>query len=108
VGVVAMLRSGVALLLVILVCGCDAVSNVKELVAQSNEAERAVEQQVGAKPRIAFNWQNGRLVTVTVQFGSVPSMGIAEVEKISREAVLAAFKQEPNNLVVAFVFPKKS
>ena len=102
-----MLRSGVALLLVILVCGCDAASNFTELMAQSKEAERAVEQQVGAKPQIAFNWQNGRLVTVTIQFGSVPTVGIGELEKVSRAAVVTAFKQEPNNLVVAFVFPKK-
>jgi hypothetical protein len=64
--------------------------------------------QVGAKPEVSFNWKNGTLVTVTVQFASVPPMGIGELEKISRAAVATAFKKEPTNLVVAFVFPKKS
>ena len=104
-----MLRSaGVALLLILFVSGCDAVTAVKDMVEQSHEAERALEQQVGTKPRISFNWRNGTLTNVTVQFASVPPMGIGELEKLSRAAVAKAFKKEPTNLVVAFVFPKKS
>ena len=93
-------------LLVHLVSGCDVASTIKEGMAQSNIAAAAIEKQVGVKPEVGFNYQNGALVAVTVQFSSAPSISIADLERVSHAAVLDAFKDEPANLVLSFVFKK--
>jgi hypothetical protein len=104
-----MLRAaGIALLLVGALCGCDVVSFVTEGLAWSNEAAAALEKQIGTKPQVSFNYKNGVLTAVTVQFRSVPPVDLAGLERVSRAAVAQAFKREPNELVVAFVFEKKS
>jgi hypothetical protein len=99
---------GAALLLATVVCGCDVVSSVKEGMTWSNETAAAIEKQVGVRPQVGFNYQNGQLVTVTIQFGSVPSVDVPELEKIARAAVLETFKKEPTYLIVSFSFPKHS
>lgn len=85
---------------------CDMVSAVKEGLAQSEATAAAIEKQVGVKPEVGFNFQNGAFTAATIQFPSVPSASLPEVEKISRKAVRAAFKKEPERLVVSFVFKK--
>jgi hypothetical protein len=103
-----MLRSLVAsLALSLAVCGCDMVSSVKEAMAQSEVAAAAIEKQLGTKPNVGFNYSNGVFTAATVQFQTPPSASLADVEKVSRSAVLLAFKKEPQNLVVSFVFTKK-
>ena len=99
---------GAALLLAAVLCGCDVVSFVKEGTAWSNDTAAAIEKQVGVRPQVGFNYNNGQLVTVTVQFGSVPSVDVPELEKIARAAVLQSFKKEPTYLVVSFAFGKHS
>jgi hypothetical protein len=102
-----MIRKLLALLaLCVSLSSCDMVSSMKESVAQSNEAAVAIEKQVGAKPQVGFNYNNGSFTAVTVQFATMPSASLAEVEKIARAAVVAAFKKEPENLVISFVFKK--
>ena len=104
-----MLRSaGVALVVASLVCGCDAVSFVKDSIAHSNEAAAEIQKQVGVKPEIGFNYNNGTFTSVTVKFPTVPPGDVTELEKVVRAAVVQAFKQEPNELVVSFAFKKKS
>ena len=98
----------ISLSIAIALCGCDVVSSVKDGIAQSTQAATAIEKQVGAKPDVGFNYHNGALTAVTIQFGSVPSMNIVELEKVARAAVVEAFKKEPTKLVVSFVFEKKS
>ena len=93
-------------LLAHLVSGCDVASTIKESMAQSNAAAAAIEKQVGVKPEVGFNYQNGALVTVTVQFSSALPISIEDLEKVSHAAVLDAFKNEPANLVLSFVFKK--
>ena len=87
-------------------CSCDMVSSIKEGIAQSEEAAAAIEKQVGTKPQVGFNYNNGSFTAATVQFQSIPSASLPEVEKIARAAVVAAFKSEPESLVVSFVFKK--
>lgn len=100
-----MIRGSIASLVLLLVlCGCDMVSSIKEGMAQSEEAAAAIEKQVGVRPQVGFNYNNGSFTAATVQFASVPAASLAEVEKVSRAAVVAAFKKEPETLVVSFVF----
>jgi hypothetical protein len=93
-------------LLVYLVSGCDAASTFKDGLSESNAASAAIEKQVGSKPEVGFSYKNGVLVAVTVQFNGVPSGSVADVEKVSRAAVIDAFKSEPSSLVLSFVFKK--
>lgn len=97
-----------ATLLVTLLTGCDVAGQLKEGISQSSAAAEAIEKKVGTKPGIGFNFHNGSLATVTVQFGEAPKLPLAELEAVTRSAVIEAFKSEPNNLVIAFSFSKKT
>jgi len=102
-----MIRQLVVLLaLCISMSGCDMVSSMKESMAQSDDAAAAIEKQVGTKPQVGFSYNNGSFTAVTVQFAAMPTVSLPEVEKIARAAVVAAFKKEPENLVISFVFKK--
>lgn len=86
--------------------GCNVVNAVKEGMEQSEAAASSIEKQVGVKPDVGFNFQNGAFTAATIVFNSVPSASLPELEKISRKAVVASFKSEPERLVVSFVFKK--
>lgn len=102
-----MVRKLIALSVISLsLCGCDMVAAVKDGMAQSEAAATAIEKQVGVKPQVGFSYHNGSFTAATIQFPSVPSASLPEVEKVSRKAVLASFKGEPESLVVSFVFKK--
>jgi len=102
-----MIRQLVALLaLCVSLSSCDMVSSMKESMAQSDEAAASIEKQVGTRPQVGFNYNNGAFTAVTVQFMALPSASLPDVERIARAAVVAAFKQEPENLVISFVFKK--
>ena len=89
-----------------LLSGCEAVSTAKDGIAQSNAAAAEIEKQVGAKPEVGFSFKNGVLISVTVQFNGTPSKSIADLEKVSHAAVVDAFRNEPANLVLSFVFKR--
>lgn len=87
--------------------GCDAVSTVTEGFKQSKAVEADLEQSTGVKPAVGFNWHNGRLVAVTVQFPRpYEDKPLNELAGLVREAVTTEFKQTPERIVVAFVLGK--
>ena len=91
------------LMVSVLVCGCDAVDTRKEGVGHSQAVSTTLENTLGLKSRVGFNWNNGVLSSVTVTFDGVPTTpSLPELVSKSREAVLAEFKQAPNAIVVAF------
>jgi hypothetical protein len=103
----SMLRKLIALAAISLsLGGCDMVAAVKDGIAQSDAAATAIEKQVGVKPQVGFSYHNGSFTAATVQFPSIPSASLPEVEKVSRKAVISSFKGEPESLVVSFVFKK--
>jgi hypothetical protein len=85
---------------------CDMVSSMKDGPAQSEQAAEAIGKQVGNKPQIGFNYNNNTLVSVTVVFQKAPAVPLDELEKIARKEVRTAFKTEPTNLVISFVYAK--
>lgn len=87
--------------------GCDALSTVTEGFKQSKAVETDLEQSTGVKPAVGFNWHNGRLVAVTVQFPRrYEDKPLNELAGLVREAVTTEFKQTPERIVVAFVLGK--
>lgn len=83
--------------------GCDAVSTLKDGLAQSDAVATQLEKSVGSKPYVGFNWNNGRLNSVTVTFQGLPADKTAgEVADLARAAIKQQFKQEPGQIVLAF------
>jgi hypothetical protein len=102
-----MLRIAAALLLTIALAACDAVDTMKEGFNHANAVAADLEKSTGVKPQVGFNWANGRLVTVTVQYPRlVESKPLRDLAEAARVAITQEFKQAPQNVVLAFAVPK--
>ncbi|MCI2244674.1 hypothetical protein L3067_08660 [Xanthomonas sp. PPL568] len=86
---------------------CGAVDTVKNACAHSQEVAADLEKSVGSKPAVGFNWANGALVQVTVNFQGVPRKPLAQIVQLSKASVATRFKQAPGNVVVMFTVPGK-
>jgi hypothetical protein len=87
--------------------GCDAVSTLTEGLKQSKAVETDLEQSAGVKPEVGFNWRNGKLTLVTVQFPHLyQDKPLNELAGLVREAVTKEFKQTPERIVLAFAVDK--
>ena len=83
---------------------CDAVSTAKEGAQQAKAVEGELEQPVGLKPQVGFNWVNGRLRSVTVLFPRIhETKSLRELTQTVRTVVGSQFKQTPDQIVVSFV-----
>lgn len=62
-----------------------------------------LEKSLGMKSFVGFNWHNGQLTSVTVNFEGLPKgRSLDEITEHARNAVRRHFKQEPQQLVIAF------
>jgi hypothetical protein len=96
-----------ALAVALTLAGCDAVNTVTEGAAHARAVESDLEQSTGMRPRVGFNWNNGRLTSVTVQYPSlVQSPPLNDLVKTVRASVENQFKQTPGTIVLAFVVGK--
>ncbi|MCC4590883.1 hypothetical protein LL974_06995 [Xanthomonas campestris pv. cannae] len=86
---------------------CGAVDTVKNAYAHSQEVAADLEKSVGSKPAVGFNWANGSLVQVTVNFQGVPHKPLAQIVQLSKDSVATRFEQAPGNVVVTFTVPGK-
>ncbi|WP_371181053.1 hypothetical protein [Xanthomonas sacchari] len=86
---------------------CGAVDTVKNAYAHSQEVAADLEKSVGSKPVVGFNWANGSLVQVTVNFQGVPHKPLAQIVQLSKDSVATRFEQVPGNVVVTFTVPGK-
>jgi hypothetical protein len=92
-----------ALAIALTLAACDAVNTVTEGSAHARAVESDLEKATGVKPQVGFNWRNGRLASVTVQYpGLVESQRLGDLAKTVRSSVTAQFKQTPENIVLAF------
>jgi hypothetical protein len=86
---------------------CDAVSTVTEGFNQAKAVASDLEESTGVKPEVGFNWNNGRLVSVTVAFPSLyEAKPLRELAETTRTSVTRQFKQTPDNIVLAFSLGK--
>ena len=70
---------------------------------QSQAVAADLEQSVGSKPFVGFNWRNGVLASITINFEGIPKQKtLAEIADLSRASVKSHFKQQPNQIVVGF------
>ena len=91
------------LLTALALAGCDAVNTVTEGAAHARAVESDLEKSTGVKPRVGFNWNNGQLTSLTVQYPHiVQSMSLYDLAKAVRASVQSEFKQTPQNTILAF------
>ena len=96
-----------AMAVALTLAACDAVNTVTEGAAHARAVESDLEKSTGMKPRVGFNWNNGRLTSVTVQYpGIVQSPPLSDLAKTVRSSVESQFKQTPENIVLAFAVGK--
>src|SRR5215471_12572104 len=102
-----MLRIGTALALALALAACDAVNTVTEGFGHAKAVEADLEQATGVRPQVGFNWNNGRLTSVTVAFPRVyEGTPLRELAETTRASVTSQFKQTPENIVLAFSLGK--
>jgi hypothetical protein len=102
-----MVRIAAALVLVLTLAACDAVNTVTEGLNHARAVEKDLEGSTGVKPNVGFNWNNGRLVQVTVTYPRlIESKPLHELAEAARASVDREFKQTPENIVLAFAVPK--
>ncbi len=98
-----MFRIAALLAFTISLAACDAVSTVTEGFKYAKAVEADVEHATGVKPQVGFNWNNGRLTSVTVAFPRLyDAKPLPELAETIRTSVKAQFKQTPENIVLAF------
>jgi hypothetical protein len=99
-----------AIAIVVLAAGlaaCGVVSTVVDGFKYANAVEGDLEQVTGVRPQVGFNWNNGRLVLVTVTFPRLyDAKPMRELAEAVRAAVGKEFKQTPENIVLAFSLGK--
>lgn len=102
-----MFRAAVVLVVACALSGCDIVTVLKDGMQQARAVETDLEQSVGLKPEVGFNWHNGRLRSVSVEFPRLcEDKPLAELAGLVRATVTRDFKRTPDNIVVSFVLAK--
>jgi hypothetical protein len=102
-----MFKTAAILVLALTLAACDAVNTVTEGMSHARAVESDLERATGVKPSVGFNWNNGRLTLVTVQYPRVvESERLDDLAKKVRASVTAKFKQTPENIVLAFSLGK--
>ena len=92
-----------ACLMAVTLSACGPVSTMTQGWQEAQAVAADLEQSVGSKPSVGFNWRNGLLASVTINFDGVPKRkSLDEIVELSRASVKSHFKQEPNQIVVGF------
>jgi hypothetical protein len=101
-------RSLLWLSLSLLLASCDMVSTLKDGLAQSEAMAADLDKATGSKPFVGFNWNNGKLTSVSVTYEGLPKgMALPDLAAQARAAAAKHFKQEPGQLVLAFSIGKQ-
>jgi len=100
--------SVIALAISVAACG-DVINTVTDGFKQSQAVETELEQSTGVRPRVGFNWHNGKLTSVTVMFPSLyEAKPLRELTEHVRTAVTKNFKQTPGAIVLSFALPAQA
>ena len=95
-------------LLVLTMSACELVEGVSTLYEQSQAVSQRLNKQTGTEVGVNFNWKNGSLY-INVVFAELPKQqSLAELMALTKQEVLAGFKQTPDQLVVSFVVPTEA
>lgn len=102
-----MFRNATALIFVLALTACGAIDTVTEGFKHARAVETDLEGSTGVRPQVGFNWNNGRLVSVTVQYPRlIESRSLSDLAAAARTAIDREFKQMPDDIVLAFSVSK--
>src|SRR5262245_26992887 len=91
------------LIVALTLASCGVVNTMTEGFKQAQAVETDLETSTGLRPRVGFNWNNGRLTSVTVAFPRVhDGKPLPELADAVRAAVAKEFKQTPENIILSF------
>ncbi len=83
--------------------GCNAVDTVTEGFRHAQEVAGDLEKSVGDRPLVGFNWSNGSLANVSVNFDGIPpGKSVEQIAQLSQRSIAARFKQSPKQVVISF------
>jgi len=95
------------LIVALTLASCDVVNTVTDGFKQARAVETDLESSTGLRPQVGFNWNNGRLTSVTVMFPRVHNgKPLPELADAVRTAIAKEFKQTPENIVLSFSLGK--
>jgi hypothetical protein len=97
-------RRAVAIaLLSVGLAACGVVNTMVDGFKHAKAVEEDLEQATGLKPSVGFNFNNGRLLQVSVTYPRLyDAKSMQELADAARAAVVKEFQQAPENLVLAF------
>jgi hypothetical protein len=102
-----MFRTAIIALVALSLTGCGMFDTLAEGMKHSRAVETDLEQKVGMRPQVGFNWSNGRLVAVTVTFPHLyEKTPLHELANVVRRSVAAQFQQTPETINLAFALGK--
>lgn len=88
-----------------LASGCGPIEAIKDGTANGKAVSDELEKSLGVKSFVGFQWTNGVLVSVSVNFQGVPTnTPLPEIAEKTKRSVVDHFKQAPKQIVIAFVF----
>ena len=86
--------------------GCGVVNTLTDGFKHSQEVAADLEKSVGSKPFVGFNWNNGSLTNVSINFEGIPTgKSTQEIVELSQKSISEHFKQSPKQVVVSFSVP---
>jgi len=98
-----MYRTAAILVLALGLTACDAVNTMKDGFKHVRAIESDLATSTGVRPKVAFNWSNGRLTQVSVVYPKLnETKPLHELAETVRASVTREFKQTPENIVLAF------
>ena len=104
-----MLKSAAILGLALGLVACGVMDTMVDGFKHVRALESEFERTVGSKPQVGFNWNNGRLLQVTVTFPQlIETRPMRELAETVRAAVTKEFKQAPENIVLGFSLGKST
>jgi hypothetical protein len=90
------------------IAACDAVKTVADGFKQAQSVEAELEKSTGVRPRVGFDWNNGKLVSVTVTFpGLYETKPLSELAETVRATVRKNFTQVPGGIILGFALDSK-
>jgi hypothetical protein len=96
-------KSYAILLLAAFLAGCGMVGALVDGVEHVRAVETARLDATGIRPAVGFNWNNGRLISVTVTFPRLyEDKPLRDVAEAARGVVIKEFGQTPDAILLAF------
>ena len=85
--------------------GCGLVQDMANVQKNSDAIAAALEKELGSKPLVGWNIENGTVTNVSVTFPleSVSKIPVGELETKVRASVLKNFEKPPGQLVVSVI-----